>query len=160
LTSIGLEVESIDTHESIKGGLDKFFIGEVMTCVKHPNADKLSLTEVNLGTELGTRKIVCGAPNVAAGQKVVVATEGAVIYLKDGESYTIKNSKIRGEESCGMICAEDELGIGDSHAGILVLDNSVEVGIPAAQHFQLTSDTVFEIGLTPNRTDALCHRGI
>jgi phenylalanyl-tRNA synthetase beta chain len=160
LTSIGLEVESIDTHESIKGGLDKFFIGEVMTCVKHPNADKLSLTEVNLGTELGTRKIVCGAPNVAAGQKVVVATEGAVIYLKDGESYTIKNSKIRGEESCGMICAEDELGIGDSHAGILVLDNSVEVGIPAAQHFQLTSDTVFEIGLTPNRTDAMCHRGV
>jgi phenylalanyl-tRNA synthetase beta chain len=160
LTSIGLEVESIDQHESIKGGLEKFYIGEVVSCIKHPNADKLSLTEVNLGPELGTRKIVCGAPNVATGQKVVVATEGAIVYLKNDESFTIKNSKIRGEESCGMICAEDELGIGDSHDGILVLDGHVEIGIPAAIHFQLTSDTVFEIGLTPNRTDAMCHRGV
>ncbi len=160
LTSIGLEVESIEKHESIKGGLEKFFIGEVLTCSKHPNADKLSLTEVNLGSELGTRKIVCGAPNVAAGQRVVVATEGAVIYLPNNESFTIKNSKIRGEESQGMICAEDELGIGESHAGILVLEEAAIIGSPAAEYFNISSDTVFEIGLTPNRTDAMCHRGV
>lgn len=160
LTSIGLEVESIEKYESIKGGLEKFFIGEVTACAKHPNADKLSLTEVNLGPELGTRKIVCGAPNVAAGQRVVVATEGAVIYLPNNESFTIKNSKIRGEESQGMICAEDELGIGESHAGIMVLDNNAKLGQPAAEHFEISSDTVFEIGLTPNRTDAMCHRGV
>lgn len=160
LTAIGLEVESIDKHESIKGGLENFFIGEVTSCAKHPNADKLSLTEVNLGAELGTRKIVCGAPNVAAGQRVVVATEGAVIYLPNNESFTIKNSKIRGEESQGMICAEDELGIGESHAGIMVLADNAEIGKPAAEHFEISSDTVFEIGLTPNRTDAMCHRGV
>lgn len=160
LTSIGLEVESIEKYESIKGGLENFFIGEVTACTKHPNADKLSLTEVNLGSELGTRKIVCGAPNVATGQRVVVATEGAVIYLPNNESFTIKNSKIRGEESQGMICAEDELGIGESHAGIMVLDDNAKVGQPAAEHFEISSDTVFEIGLTPNRTDAMCHRGV
>lgn len=160
MTSIGLEVEGIEQHESIKGGLEKFFIGEVMTCIQHPNADKLSLTEVNLGSELGMRKIVCGAPNVAVGQRVVIATEGAVIHLASGESFTIKNSKIRGEESQGMICAEDEMGIGTSHDGILVLGQDALLGNTAAKHFNLTSDIVFEIGLTPNRTDAMCHRGV
>ena len=160
LTSIGLEVEGIEVFESIKGGLDKFFIGEVISCERHPNADKLSLTEVNLGDELGIKKIVCGAPNVAAGQKVAVAMEGAIIYLPSGESFAIKNSKIRGEESQGMICAEDELGVGTSHEGILVLDSSAQVGMPAASYFDLTRDFVFEIGLTPNRTDAMCHRGV
>lgn len=160
LTSIGLEVESIENFESIKGGLQKFYIGEVKTCVKHPNADKLSLTEVDLGDQLGHRKIVCGAPNVAAGQKVVVATEGAMIYLAGKEPFEIKHAKIRGEESCGMICAEDELGLGSSHDGILVLDASAVVGTEASDYFNLYSDTVFEIGLTPNRTDAMCHKGV
>lgn len=160
LTSIGLEVEGIEKFESIKGGLEKFFIGEVISCERHPNADKLSLTQVNLGSILGIKKIVCGAPNVAAGQKVVVATEGAVIYLPSGESFTIKNSKIRSEESQGMICAEDELGIGSSHDGILVLDNEAGVGTPAADYFSISTDSVFEIGLTPNRTDAMYHRGV
>lgn len=160
LTSIGLEVEGIDKFESIKGGLENFFIGEVVSCERHPNADKLSLTEVNLGEKIGIKKIVCGAPNIAAGQKVAVAAEGAVIYLPNGESFTIKNSKIRGEESQGMICADDELGVGASHDGILVLDNGAKVGMPAASYFNVTSDFVFEIGLTPNRTDAMCHRGV
>ncbi|MFN7239818.1 MAG: phenylalanine--tRNA ligase subunit beta, partial [Chitinophagales bacterium] len=160
LTSIGLEVEGIEKFESIKGGLEKFFIGEVISCERHPNADKLSLTQVNLGSILGIKKIVCGAPNVAAGQKVAVATEGAVIYLPNGESFTIKNSKIRGEESQGMICAEDELGIGTRHDGILVLDHEAGVGTPAAAYFSISTDSVFEIGLTPNRTDAMCHKGV
>jgi phenylalanyl-tRNA synthetase beta chain len=160
LTSIGLEVEGIEKFESIKGGLNNFFIGEVITCERHPNADKLSLTQVNLGEELGIRKIVCGAPNVAAGQKVAVAAEGAVIYMPSGESFTIKNSKIRGEESQGMICAEDELGVGVSHDGIMVLDSAAKIGMPAATYFDVTSDFVFEIGLTPNRTDAMYHRGV
>jgi phenylalanyl-tRNA synthetase beta chain len=160
LTSIGLEVEGIEKFESIKGGLDKFFIGEVISCERHPNADKLSLTQVNLGSILGIKKIVCGASNVAAGQKVAVATDGAVIYLPNGESFTIKNSKIRGEESQGMICAEDELGIGTSHDGILVLDHEAGVGTPAADYFSISTDSVFEIGLTPNRTDAMCHKGV
>jgi len=160
LTSIGLEVEAVEKFESIKGGLDKFFIGEVIRCEKHPNADKLSLTKVDLGSELGIRSIVCGAPNVAKGQKVVVATEGAIVYLPGGESFTIKNSKIRGEESQGMICAEDELGIGSSHAGILVLEADAKLGQPAADYFGITTDIVFEIGLTPNRTDAMFHKGV
>ena len=160
LTSIGLEVEGIEAYESIKGGLEHFFIGEVISCEKHPNADKLSLTQVNLGEQLGVKKIVCGAPNVATGQKVAVAAEGAIIYTPNGESFSIKNSKIRGEESQGMICAEDELGIGKSHDGILVLDNEAKVGMPAADYFKIYTDTVFEIGLTPNRTDAMYHRGV
>lgn len=160
LTSIGLEVEGMEHFESLKGGLKNFFIGEVVFCEKHPNADKLSITQVNLGETIGVKKIVCGAPNVAKGQKVVVATEGAIIYLSNGESFSIKNSKIRGEESQGMICAEDELGIGNSHEGILVLDPSAEVGLLAADYFKITRDVVFEIGLTPNRTDAMYHRGV
>lgn len=160
LTSIGLEVEGVEHFESVKGGLKKFYIGEVLTCIKHPNADKLSLTEVDLGTDLGVRKIVCGAPNVAQGQKVVVATEGAIIYLPGKDSFEIKNSKIRGEESQGMICAEDELGLGTNHDGILVLDSSAEVGTPASEFFELYHDVIFEIGLTPNRTDAMCHKGV
>jgi phenylalanyl-tRNA synthetase beta chain len=160
LTSIGLEVEGIEKFESIKGGLENFFIGEVISCEKHPNADKLSLTQVDLGETLGTRKIVCGAPNVETGQKVAVAIEGAVIHLPNGESFTIKNSKIRGEESQGMICAEDELGIGSSHDGILVLKDGAKVGMSAADFFGINTDSVFEIGLTPNRTDAMCHRGV
>lgn len=160
LTSIGLEVESIDCFESLKGGLDKFYIGEVIHCERHPNADKLSVTQVDLGENLGIKNIVCGAPNVAKGQKVVVATEGATIYLPDGKSFEIKASKIRGEESQGMICAEDEIGVGISHDGILVLDSEVLIGTPAADYFEIYRDTIFEIGLTPNRTDAMSHRGV
>lgn len=160
LTSIGLEVEAIETFQSIKGGLEHFYIGEVIRCEKHPNADKLSLTQVNLGENLGVKKIVCGAPNVAIGQKVAVAVEGAIIYTPNGESFSIKNSKIRGEESQGMICAEDELGIGEGHDGILVLDKDAEAGMPAADYFKIYTDTIFEIGLTPNRTDAMYHKGV
>jgi phenylalanyl-tRNA synthetase beta chain len=132
----------------------------VIRCEKHPNADKLSLTQVNLGENLGVKKIVCGAPNVAVGQKVAVAVEGAIIYTPNGESFSIKNSKIRGEESQGMICAEDELGIGEGHDGILVLDKDAEAGMPAADYFKIYTDTIFEIGLTPNRTDAMYHKGV
>jgi phenylalanyl-tRNA synthetase beta chain len=160
LTSIGLEVEAIETFQSIKGGLEHFYIGEVIRCEKHPNADKLSLTQVNLGENLGVKKIVCGAPNVAVGQKVAVAVEGAIIYTPNGESFSIKNSKIRGEESQGMICAEDELAIGEGHDGILVLDKDAEAGMPAADYFKIYTDTIFEIGLTPNRTDAMYHKGV
>ena len=126
LTSIGLEVESIDDYESIKGGMAGFVVGEVITCIKHPNADKLSVTIVNIGTT-DLLQIVCGAPNVTAGQKVIVATVGTKIY-KGEESFTIQKTKIRGEVSQGMICAEDEIGIGNSHEGILVLDSSAVAG--------------------------------
>lgn len=160
LTSIGLEVESIEKFESIKGGLENFFIGEVVECEKHPNADKLKLTKVDMGDAIGIRKIVCGAPNVQKGQKVAVALEGAMIYLPNGESFRIKNASIRGEESQGMICAEDELGIGTNHDGILVLDSEVKIGIPAASYFNIATDFIIEIGLTPNRTDAMSHRGV
>lgn len=160
LTSTGLEVEGVSEYESLKGGLKNFYIGQVIACSKHPNADKLSLTEVDLGEEIGIKKIVCGAPNVAQGQKVVVALEGAVVYLPDGKSFEIKNSKIRGEESQGMICAEDELGIGTSHDGILVLDEKTTIGQSAATYFKIFKDYVIEIGLTPNRTDAMSHKGV
>ncbi len=158
LTDIGLEVEAVEEYESIKGGLKGFVTGEVLTCVKHPNADKLSLTTVNAGTGKALN-IVCGAPNVAAGQKVIVALEGAVIY-KGNESFTITKSKIRGEVSEGMICAEDEVGIGTSHAGILVLPDNIEPGIPASEYFNIVNDTIFEIGITPNHADALSHLGV
>lgn len=158
LTSIGLEVESIDDFESIKGGLDGFVTGEVISCSKHPNADKLSVTTVNIGKpEL--LPIVCGAPNVAAGQKVIVATVGTVIYKGD-ESFSIQKAKIRGESSHGMICAEDEIGIGTSHDGILVLDSSVKAGMPAKEYFNVFTDKIFVIGLTPNRIDAASHFGV
>lgn len=159
LTDIGLEVEGVEEVESIKGGLKNFVIGEVLTCAQHENADKLSVTTVNIG-ENEPLNIVCGAPNVAAGQKVVVATVGAEIHLASGESFTIKKSKIRGAASEGMICAEDELGLGTSHDGILVLPAETPVGMPAAEYFNLSSDFVFEIGLTPNRADAMSHYGV
>jgi phenylalanyl-tRNA synthetase beta chain len=159
LTSIGLEVESMEAYESIKGSLKGLVIGEVLTCEKHPNADKLSVTTVNIGSEAALQ-IVCGAPNVAAGQKVIVATVGTTIYPINGEPLTMKVAKIRSVESNGMICAEDEVGMGSSHAGILVLPNDVVVGMPAAEYFKPYSDTIYEIGLTPNRMDAMSHYGV
>lgn len=159
LTSTGLEVESIESFETVKGGLKGLVIGEVLTCTKHPNADKLSLTTVDVG-ESTPLKIVCGASNVAAGQKVVVAVSGTTIYPLKGEPFTIKATKIRGEQSEGMICAEDEVGLGESHAGIMVLNTTLANGTPAASHFNVDSDHVFEIGLTPNRADAASHIGV
>ncbi len=158
LTDIGLEVEGMEETESIKGGLRGVVVGEVKTCEKHPNADKLSLTTVDIG-EGEPLQIVCGAPNVAAGQKVLVATTGTTLYSPEGEEWKIKKGKIRGVESVGMICAEDELGLGTSHDGIMVLPEEVEVGKAAADHFQVTKDVVYEIGLTPNRSDATSHLG-
>jgi phenylalanyl-tRNA synthetase beta chain len=158
LTDLGLEVEGIELIESIKGSLAGVVVGEVLTCEKHPNADKLKVTTVALGDEEPVQ-IVCGAPNVAAGQKVPVATVGTVLYDDKGESFKIKKGKIRGEVSLGMICAEDELGLGTSHEGILVLDDALIPGTPAAEIFDIEIDQVFEIGLTPNRADAMSHFG-
>ncbi|MDP3392343.1 phenylalanine--tRNA ligase subunit beta [Sediminibacterium sp.] len=159
LTSIGLEVESLAQYEKIKGGLAGVVIGEVLTCEQHPNADKLKLTTINIGKE-APLKVVCGAANVAVEQKVAVATVGATIYPMTGEPMTMKAAKIRGEESQGMICAEDELGLGYSHDGILVLPNHLTPGTPAAAYFKPYSDYIFEIGLTPNRMDAMSHLGV
>ncbi len=157
LTDTGLEVEGIEEIESIKGGLKGIVIGEVLSCEKHPNADRLKICTVNIGESV--LYIVCGAPNVASGQKVLVATIGTILY--DGEdSFKIKKGKIRGEVSMGMICAEDELGLGASHDGIMVLPNEVEVGTLASDYFKIENDTVFEIGLTPNRSDAMGHFGV
>lgn len=158
LTDLGLEVEGIESYQSVKGGLEGVIVGEVLTCVEHPNADKLKITTVNIG-EHTPLQIVCGAPNVAAGQKVPVATIGTTLYTEEGEAWTIKKGKIRGEESHGMICAEDELGLGKSHDGILVLDEKIEVGTAGATIFNIENDQVFEIGLTPNRADAMSHLG-
>ena len=159
LTGSGLEVESLEELESIPGGLRGVVLGTVLTRAPHPDADKLSLTTVDVGD--GTpRQIVCGAPNVAAGQRVVVALEGAVLHPTQGEPLKIKKSKIRGAASEGMICAEDEIGLGTSHAGIMVLETELPNGTPAANYFGLGSDTVFEIGLTPNRADAASHYGV
>lgn len=159
LTSTGLEVESVEHFETVKGGLKDVVIGEVLTCTKHPNADKLSLTTVDVGNGK-IHPIVCGAANVAAGQKVVVALPGATLYPSKGEPFTIKSAKIRGEVSEGMICAEDEIGLGESHAGIIVLQTSVSNGTPASSFFNIQSDYVIEIGLTPNRVDAASHIGV
>tara|TARA_R110000787_G_scaffold281212_1_gene392416 strand:+ start:2656 stop:5082 length:2427 start_codon:yes stop_codon:yes gene_type:complete len=159
LTDLGLEVEGIETKESIKGSLKGIVVGKVLTCEQHPNADRLKVTTVDLGNG-DPVQIVCGAPNVAAGQKVPVATIGTVLYDDKGEGFKIKKGKIRGEESHGMICAEDELGLGASHDGILVLDKKLKVGIPAAEVFNIETDQVFEIGLTPNRADAMSHYGV
>lgn len=159
LTSIGLEVESLEKYEELKGGLQGLVIGEVLECSKHPDADKLSLTKVNIGTG-EPLQIVCGAPNVAVGQKVVVATVGATIYPTHGEPVTMKKAKIRGVESFGMICAEDEIGLSDNHSGIMILPADTKVGIPAADHFGTYNDWVYEIGLTPNRMDAMSHLGV
>src|ERR1700744_949152 len=139
LTSVGLEVESVEKYESVKGGLKGLVIGEVLECVPHPNADKLKLTKVNVGAS-EPLSIVCGASNVAAGQKVVVALPGTTIYPVKGEPITLKVAKIRGIESNGMICAEDEIGLGEDHAGIILLPNDVKVGSPASERFRPYSD--------------------
>lgn len=158
LTSVGLEVERMERFEEIKGGLNGLMIGKVLEATQHPNADKLRLTKVSVGNE--TLQIVCGAPNVAAGQKVVVAVVGATIYPTAGEPLTMKVAKIRGVESHGMICAEDEIGLGTSHAGIMVLPDEAQVGTKAAEYFKPFSDVIYEIGLTPNRMDAMSHWGV
>ena len=158
LTDLGLEVEGIQKFESVKGGLEGIVVGEVLTCIQHPNADRLKLTTVNIGAG-APLQIVCGAPNVAAGQKVPVAVIGTTLYTPEGEAWTIKKGKIRGEESHGMICAEDELGLGESHEGIMVLANDITVGKSLAALFNVENDQVFEIGLTPNRADAMSHYG-
>lgn len=159
LTRSGLEVEGVEKHESIPGGLEGIVIGEVLTCKKHENADKLSVTTVDLGQDEPVQ-IVCGAPNVAAGQKVVVATVGATLYPEGHDPFTIKKAKVRGELSLGMICAEDELGLGNSHDGIIVLDTDLPNGSPASDHFKIETDYVIEIGLTPNRADATSAYGV
>ncbi len=159
LTDCGLEVEGIERNETIKGGLKGVVVGEVKTKEKHPDADRLSITTVDVGT--GTLlNIVCGAPNVEAGQKVIVATIGAMLYPTTGEPFEIKKSKIRGAASEGMICAEDEIGLGSSHAGILILEEDAKIGMPASEYFKIEEDYVFEIGLTPNRADAASHIGV
>ena len=158
LTETGLEVDGIEKIEGIKGGLEGVFVGEVLSCEKHPDADKLKVTTVSVGGE--PLQIVCGAPNVAAGQKVICATVGSVLYPTPEEAFKIKASKIRGVESLGMLCAEDELGLGKSHDGILVLPADTKVGTPAAVYFELEEDYQIEIGLTPNRADAMGHIGV
>ncbi|WP_299441850.1 phenylalanine--tRNA ligase subunit beta [uncultured Aquimarina sp.] len=158
LTDLGLEVEGIETYQSVKGGLEGVVVGQVISCTQHANADKLKVTKVDLGTGEPVQ-IVCGAPNVAEGQKVPVATIGTKLYDENGEEWKIKKGKIRGEESHGMICAEDELGLGKSHDGIMILDKDIAVGTPAADIFDIENDHVYEIGLTPNRADAMSHWG-
>jgi phenylalanyl-tRNA synthetase beta chain len=158
LTAIGLEVEGMETFESVRGGLRGCVVGKVITCEKHPDADRLSLTTVDIGQE-NHLPIVCGAPNVRKGQKVVVATIGTTLY-KGEESLTIQKTKLRGAISEGMICAEDELGLGTSHEGIMVLSPDAQIGMPAAEYFKLSSDTIFEIGLTPNRIESASHFGV
>lgn len=159
LTDLGLEVEGIEKYQSIKGGLEGIVVGHVLSCEQHPNADKLKITKVDLG-DGNPIQVVCGASNVAAGQKVPVATIGTKLYDKEGVAFEIKKGKIRGEESHGMICAEDEIGLGDSHDGIMVLDAGLAPGTPASQVFNIENDEVFEIGLTPNRADAMSHWGV
>jgi len=159
LTNIGLEVESLEKVQPVVGGLEGLVIGHVLTCVQHTNADKLRVTTVNVGGAEPVQ-IVCGAPNVAAGQKVVVAVVGTTVYPNEGEPFKINKSKIRGEVSEGMICAEDEIGLGASHAGIMVLGEDAEIGLPAKEYFKMEDDYLFEIGLTPNRADAASHLGV
>jgi phenylalanyl-tRNA synthetase beta chain len=158
LTDLGLEVEIVDKYQSIKGGLEGIVVGHVLTCVPHPDADRLKITTVDLGDGIPLQ-IVCGASNVDAGQKVPVATIGTVLSDKEGNSFTIKKGKIRGQESHGMICAEDELGLGESHDGIMILDASIPAGTLGSTVFKIENDEVFEIGLTPNRADAMSHFG-
>ena len=154
LTSLGLEVGAVEQIETIKGGLRGLVVGQVMTCIDHPNSDHLHITTVDLGDGNAPVQIVCGAPNVAAGQKVIVATLGTKLYDGDNE-FTIKRSKMRGEESLGMICAEDEIGIGTSHDGIIVLPEDAVVGTPAAEYYGIENDYLIEVDLTPR----LPHRG-
>jgi phenylalanyl-tRNA synthetase beta chain len=159
LNSIGLEVEGFEKYEEVKGNMSGLVTGEVLSVIKHPNADKLSITEVNIGSS-STLQIVCGAPNVAAGQKVIVAPVGVTIYPTNGEPLTMKAMKIRGTESFGMICADDEIGIGNDHSGIHILDAATPIGIPVADIFKPYEDHIIEIGLTPNRSDAMSHLGV
>ncbi|RZK40770.1 MAG: phenylalanine--tRNA ligase subunit beta [Pedobacter sp.] len=159
LTNIGLEVESLEKVQPVEGGLEGLIIGHVVDCVQHPNADRLRVTKVNVGGD-ELLQIVCGAPNVAKNQKVVVATVGTTVYPNEGEPFKINKSKIRGEVSEGMICAEDEIGLGHSHDGIMVLPEDTEVGIEAKTYFKMDDDFMFEIGLTPNRADAASHLGV
>jgi phenylalanyl-tRNA synthetase beta chain len=159
LTATGLEVEGVEKVDVIPGGLEGVVLGEVLTCAKHPDADKLNITTVDVGSDTPLH-IVCGAPNVAAGQRVVVAQVGATLHPSSGESFQIKKAKIRGAASEGMICAEDEIGLGESHAGIMVLDTDLPNGTPAAKYFNLEADYQIAIGLTPNRIDAASHFGV
>ena len=159
LTDIGLEVEGIENYEQYKGGLDGLVVGEVVYCDQHPNADRLSITKVNIGED-SNLQIVCGAPNVQLNQKVVVATVGTTLYPLNDDKFKITKSKIRGEVSQGMICAEDEIGVGNSHDGIIVLDSKVKVGTKVSTIYDNYSDKVFNIGLTPNRSDAMSHLGV
>ena len=158
LTDLGLEVEVVERFQSGLGGLEGVLVGHVLTCVQHPDADRLKVATVNLG-DGSPVQIVCGAANIAVGQKVAVATIGTTLYDKEGNSFQIKKGKIRGEESFGMICAEDEIGLGTSHEGILILDNTLVPGTPVATVFKVENDEIFEIGLTPNRADAMSHLG-
>ena len=158
LTNLGLEVEGVEKYSSIKGDLEGIIVGHIEKCEKHPNADRLKVTSVNVGKDT-LLKIVCGAPNVKKGQKVAVATIGSTLYNSDGESWKIKKGKIRGEESNGMLCAEDEIGLGESHDGILILDDKFKPGDPLSNYYDVESDYIFEIGLTPNRADAMSHYG-
>ncbi|MEL1254742.1 phenylalanine--tRNA ligase subunit beta [Flavobacterium sp. DGU38] len=158
LTDLGLEVEVVEKYQSVKGGLEGVVVGHVLTCEKHPDADRLKVTTLDIGLE-NPIQVVCGASNVAAGQKVPVATIGTILYDKEGGEFTIKKGKIRGQESHGMICAEDELGLGTGHDGIMVLDAELVSGTPASEVFKIVNDEVFEIGLTPNRADAMSHFG-
>ncbi|MFN2430976.1 MAG: YtpR family tRNA-binding protein, partial [Cryomorphaceae bacterium] len=159
LTDTGLEVEKLEKFESLPGGLKGVVVGEITEIRPHPNADKLQVTRVNIGT-LPELDIVCGAPNIAEGQKVFVATVGTVLYPKPDESFKIKKAKIRGEASFGMICSESELGLGDNHDGIMVLPGDAKAGLAASEYLELSTDYVFDIGLTPNRTDAFGHFGV
>ena len=158
LTSIGLEVDGLEEVQSIKGGLEGLVVGHVLTCDVHPNSDHMHICKVNVGQEEPVQ-IVCGAANVAAGQKVIVATLGTKLYDGDKE-FTIKRSKLRGVESCGMICAEDEIGVGTSHDGIIELPLDTPVGMPAATYYNIKSEYVIEVDITPNRSDACSHYGV
>ena len=159
LTSIGLEVGKVEKVQTIKGGLEGLVVGEVITCVDHPNSDHLHITTTRVAPDAEPLQIVCGAPNVAAGQKVIVATVGTVLYDGD-EKFTIKRGKIRGEESLGMICAEDEIGVGTNHDGIMVLPADTPVGMPAKEYFGVEDDTLIEVDITPNRADGASHYGV
>ncbi|MDE7134949.1 MAG: phenylalanine--tRNA ligase subunit beta, partial [Rikenellaceae bacterium] len=159
LTDIGLEVESLERIETVRGGLEGLVVGEVLTCIDHPDSDHLHITTVEYGQ--GPVQIVCGAPNVRAGLKVVVATVGAVLYPTGSQdSFKIKKSKIRGVESLGMLCAEDEIGVGASHDGIMELPADAPVGMAASEYLKIEDDYLIEIGLTPNRVDAASHIGV
>ena len=159
LTDIGLEVERTETYENIKGSLSGLVVGEILSIEKHPNADRLSITKVDIG-EIENYTIICGASNIENNQKVIVAKPGVTIYPKKGEPIKIKKAKIRGQESFGMICAEDEVGLGDNHEGVVILNSSSKIGSDVKDYFDVRIDTIFEIGLTPNRADAMSHYGV